>query len=109
MSMKTRLNDLNERRKERNRTRIRTAAHGRARLSVHRTSRYIYAQVIDDTKGVTVAAASSLEAGLRGSLKTGADTKAASEVGKLIAERAKAAVITAVILARKSTRLDSSH
>lgn len=100
MSMKTRLNDLNERRKERNRTRIRAAAHGRARLSVHRTSRYIYAQVIDDTKGVTVAAASSLEAGLRGSLKTGADTKAASEVGKLIAERAKAAGITEVIFDR---------
>jgi large subunit ribosomal protein L18 len=100
MSMKTRLNELNERRKERNRTRIRAAAHGRVRLSVHRSSRYIYAQVIDDTKGVTIAAASSLEPGLRGSLKTGADTKAASEVGKLIAERAKAAGITEVIFDR---------
>lgn len=100
MSMKTRLNDLNARRKARNRTRIVTAAHGRPRLSVHRTSRYIYAQVIDDVKGVTLASASSLESGLRGSLKTGADTKAASEVGKLIAERAKAAGILDVTFDR---------
>jgi large subunit ribosomal protein L18 len=100
MSLKTRLNALNERRKQRNRTKIIAAAHGRPRLSVHRSSRYIYAQVIDDVKGVTVAAASSLEAGLRGSLKTGADSKAASEVGKLIAERAKAAGITDVTFDR---------
>jgi len=100
MSMKTRMNALTERRKERIRTRIRAAAHGRARLSVHRSSRYIYAQVIDDANGVTLAAASSLEPGLRGSLKTGADTKAASEVGKLIAERAKAAGVTEVIFDR---------
>ena len=100
MSMKTRLNALNERRKRRNRTKIIAAAHGRPRLSVHRSSRYIYAQVIDDLKGVTVVAASSLEPGLRGSLKTGADSKAASEVGKLIAERAKAAGITDVTFDR---------
>ncbi len=100
MSMKTRMNALNERRKDRNRTKIRASAHGRMRLSVHRSSRYIYAQVIDDTKGVTLASASSLESGLRGSLKTGADTKAASEVGKLIAERAKAAGVTEVIFDR---------
>jgi len=102
MSLKTRLNALNERRKLRNRTKIVAAAHGRPRLSVHRSSRYIYAQVIDDVKGVTVAAASSLEAGLRGSLKTGADSKAASEVGKLIAERAKAAGVTDVTFDRGS-------
>lgn len=100
MSMKTRMNALFERRKDRNRTKIRASAHGRVRLSVHRSSRYIYAQVIDDTKGVTLASASSLESGLRGSLKTGADTKAASEVGKLIAERAKAAGVTEVIFDR---------
>ena len=100
MSMKTRMNALNERRKDRNRAKIRASAHGRVRLSVHRSSRYIYAQVIDDVKGVTLASASSLESGVRGSLKTGADTKAASEVGKLIAERAKAAGITEVIFDR---------
>ena len=100
MSIKTRLNALNARRKERNRTKIRASAHGRPRLSVHRSSRYIYAQVIDDTKGVTLAAASSLEEALRSSLKTGADTKAAAEVGKLIAERAKAAGVTEVIFDR---------
>ncbi|WP_298728055.1 50S ribosomal protein L18 [uncultured Ferrovibrio sp.] len=94
------MNALNERRKQRNRTKIRAAAHGRPRLSVHRSSRYIYAQLIDDTKGVTLAAASSLEAGLRSTLKTGADTKAATEVGKLIAERAKAAGVTDVIFDR---------
>lgn len=102
MSIKTRLNALNERRKERNRTKIRAAAHGRPRLSVHRSSRYIYAQLIDDVKGVTLASASSLEASLRSSLKTGADTKAATEVGKLIAERAKAAGVTDVIFDRGS-------
>lgn len=100
MSMKTRMNELYDRRKERNRTRIRTAAHGRPRLSIHRSSRYIYAQVIDDVKGITVVAASSLEPALRGSLKTGADTKAATEVGKLIAERAKAAGVSEVIFDR---------
>jgi len=100
MSNKTRMNDLAARRKARNRTRIVKAAHGRPRLSVHRSSRYIYAQVIDDVKGVTVVSASSLESGLRASLKTGADTAAASEVGKLIAERAKAAGVTEVTFDR---------
>ncbi|HEX6957656.1 MAG TPA: 50S ribosomal protein L18 [Ferrovibrio sp.] len=98
--MKTRMNELFDRRKMRNRAKISAAAHGRPRLSVHRSSRYIYAQLIDDVKGVTLASASSLEANLRSSLRTGADTKAASEVGKLIAERAKAAGVTEVIFDR---------
>jgi len=80
--------ELYERRKERARYQLKQKSVGRPRLSVHRTERYIYAQVIDDTKGHTVAAASSLEADLRKKLKTGADKKAAAEVGKLIAERA---------------------
>ena len=64
------------------------AARGalRPRLSVFRSSKNIYAQIIDDTKGVTVAAASSLEKDLKGSLKTGADKAAAAAIGKLIAE-----------------------
>jgi len=100
MSKVTRLNDLAARRMARNRTRIQKAAHGRPRLSVHRSSRFIYAQVIDDKSGSTLVAASSLEKNLRSSLKTGADKGAAAEVGKLIAERAKAAGITEVIFDR---------
>jgi large subunit ribosomal protein L18 len=67
---------------------IKTAATGRARLSVHRSGKHIYAQVIDDLKGATVAAASTLEKDLRGSLKTGANVDAAKAVGKLVAARA---------------------
>ena len=65
------------------------AARGalRPRLSVFRSSKNIYAQIIDDTKGVTVAAASSLEKDLKGKIKTGADKDAAAAIGKLIAER----------------------
>src|SRR3954463_7199209 len=65
------------------------AARGnlRPRLSVFRSSKNIYAQVIDDAKGVTVAAASSLDKNVRGGLKTGADIEAAKAVGKLLAER----------------------
>jgi large subunit ribosomal protein L18 len=65
---------------------IKEAATGRARLSVHRSSKHIYAQVIDDAKGQTVAAASSLEKDMRG--KTGANVAAAKAVGKLVAQRA---------------------
>ncbi len=72
----------------------------RPRLSVFRSSKHIYAQVIDDAKGVTVAAASSMEKDLRGKLKTGADREAAVEVGKLIAARAKAGGIEEVVLDR---------
>jgi len=64
---------------------IKEAATGRARLSVHRSSKHIYAQVIDDLKGATVAAASSLEKDMRA--KTGANIDAAKAVGKLVAQR----------------------
>lgn len=72
----------------------------RARLSVYRSGRQIYAQVIDDTKGVTVAAASTLEEGLRDKLKTGANVDAATQVGKLVAERAKKAGVKKVVFDR---------
>ena len=75
-----------DRRKATVRRAIKEAATGRARLSVHRSSKHIYAQVIDDLKGATVAAASSLEKDMRG--KTGANVDAAKEVGKLVAQRA---------------------
>jgi large subunit ribosomal protein L18 len=93
-----RLQSLFERRRERTRTQIQRKSGGRPRLSVHRTSRHIYAQVIDDTTGHTVAAASTLEEALKGA--TGATVAAATEVGKLVAERAKAAGIGAVVFDR---------
>ncbi len=74
----------------------------RPRLSVFRSSSHIYAQVIDDVRGHTVAAASSLEKPLREKLKTGADKAAAAEVGKLVAERAKAAGVDKVVFDRGS-------
>lgn len=88
------------RRTSRVRRAIKAAAGDRLRLSVFRSSKHIYAQVIDDLKGVTVAAASSLEKDLRGSLKTGADTGAAKVVGKLLAERAVAKGVKDVIFDR---------
>ena len=89
-----------ERRKARTRRAIKAAAGGRLRLSVHRSSKHIYAQVIDDLKGVTLASASSLEKDMRGSLKTGADVAAAQAVGKLVAERAIAAGVKDVVFDR---------
>lgn len=93
-----------QRRRERVRRQVRKVANGRPRLSVHRSGRHIYAQVIDDLAGNTVAAASSLEKDMRGSLKTGADTNAAAEVGKLVASRAKEAGVENVVFDRGSYR-----
>jgi large subunit ribosomal protein L18 len=89
-----------ERRAARVRRAIRKAANGRLRLSVFRSSKHIYAQVIDDAAGRTVASASSLEKNLRGKLKTGADAAAAGEVGKLLAERAVSAGVKDVVFDR---------
>ena len=88
-------NALFARRQRRTRYALRQASNGRPRLSVFRSGKHIYAQVIDDRKGVTLAAASTLDKDVRGSLKTGADKGAAAEVGKLIAARAVAAGCTA--------------
>ena len=96
----TKLNDRMERRQGRVRGALRRAAHGRKRLSVFRSSKHIYAQVIDDVQGRTLAAASSLDESLRAGLKTGADKAAAGAVGKLLAERAKAAGVSAVVFDR---------
>ncbi|MBW7851297.1 MAG: 50S ribosomal protein L18 [Rhodospirillales bacterium] len=93
-------NELFERRKMRTRAGLRKKGGGRPRLSVFRSGKHIYAQVIDDAKGVTLAAASSLEADLRKTLKNGADKAAAATVGKMIAERARAAGITDVVFDR---------
>jgi large subunit ribosomal protein L18 len=92
--------DLFARRQRRVRHRLTSVAHPRPRLSVFRSSKHIYAQVIDDGAAHTVAAASSLDKDLRASLKTGADKSAAAAVGKLVAERAKAAGVTSVVFDR---------
>jgi large subunit ribosomal protein L18 len=89
-----------ERRAARVRRAVRKAARGRLRLSVFRSSKHIYAQVIDDAGGRTLAAASSLDKLLREKLKTGSDTAAAGEVGKLVAERAVAAGASEVVFDR---------
>ena len=73
---------------------------GRPRLSVFRSSKHIYAQVIDDRAGKTVAAASTLDKGLKGSLPKGSDLAAATAVGKLLAERALAAGVKDVVFDR---------
>jgi large subunit ribosomal protein L18 len=88
------------RRRRRTRAALRKRNHGRPRLSVFRSSKHIYAQVIDDDSGRTLAAASSLEKDLRGQFRTGADQAAAEQVGKLVAERAKAAGVQAVVFDR---------
>jgi large subunit ribosomal protein L18 len=95
---------LFKRRTARNRIDLRRKANGRARLSVFRSSKHIYAQVIDDVAGRTLAAASSIEKDLRGTLKTGADVDAAAKVGELIAQRAKEAGVEQVIFDRGGYR-----
>ncbi len=82
-------------RRQRVRTALRAKGGGRPRLSIHRSGRHIYAQVIDDAQGHTVAAASTL-----GSDSSGAGIAAAVEVGKLVAERAKAAGVSSVVFDR---------
>jgi len=89
-----------ERRTARVRRAVKAAARARLRLSVFRSSKHIYAQVIDDEKGETLAAASSIEKDMRGSLKTGANKDAAKAVGKLIAERAAAKGVKDVVFDR---------
>jgi large subunit ribosomal protein L18 len=95
MALKTR-----DRRVNRVRRSVRAAAHGRVRLSVFRSSKHIYAQVIDDEAGKTLAAASSRDKDVSGKVKTGADKAAAAEVGKLVAARAVAAGIKDVVFDR---------
>jgi len=88
------------RRKARVRRSIRARAYGKPRLSVHRSSKQIYAQIIDDEKGATLVAASSLEKDQRSALKTGADVAAAKTIGILIAKRAAEKGIKDVVFDR---------
>jgi large subunit ribosomal protein L18 len=93
---------LQNRRRERLRYQLKQKSVGRPRLSVFRSGKHIYAQIIDDSAGKTLAAASTLDKDLKASLKTGADKDAAAAVGKLIAERSKAAGVLAVVFDRGS-------
>ena len=92
--------EIEGRRRRRVRGRLRRKARGRLRLSVFRSGRHIYAQVIDDTRDATIAAASSLEKDLKAKLQRGSDKAAAAEVGKLVAERAVAAGVKEVVFDR---------
>jgi large subunit ribosomal protein L18 len=89
---------LFDRRTRRVRTALKARAGGKPRLSVHRSGRHIYAQVIDDSAGRTVAAASTLDKDMRG--QTGATAAAAAEVGKRVAEAAVKAGVTRVVFDR---------
>jgi large subunit ribosomal protein L18 len=91
---------LQTRRRTRLRYQLRQKSSGRPRLSVFRSGKHIYAQIIDDAAGRTVAAASTLDKDLKSTLKTGADISAAAAVGKLIAERSKAAGVEQVVFDR---------
>ena len=98
----SRLSEKNKRRQGRVRGALRRAAGERKRLSVFRSSKHIYAQVIDDDQGATLVSASSLEKSAREGLKTGASVDAAKAVGKLLAERAQEKGIREVIFDRGS-------
>ncbi|MEM7192364.1 MAG: 50S ribosomal protein L18 [Pseudomonadota bacterium] len=93
-------NNTLSRRASRVRHALKRAANGRARLSVFRSSKHIYAQVIDDRAGKTLAFASSLDKDLKGALPKGSDTAAAEAVGKLVAERAVKAGVKDVVFDR---------
>jgi len=96
----SRLSDRTARRTGVVRRKIKLAARGRMRLSVFRSSKHIYAQLIDDDKGETLVAASTMEKAMRGEGKKGTNVSAAKEVGKLIAERAKEKGIKDVVFDR---------
>lgn len=89
---------LFDRRRRRVRSALRARAAGKPRLSVHRSGRHIYAQVIDDAAGKTLAAASSLDKDIK--VKTGATAEAAAAVGKAVAEKAKKAGVDKVVFDR---------
>ena len=88
------------RRTARVRSSLKAVAYGRPRLSIFRSSKQIYAQIIDDSNGVTLAAASSIDKDAKAQLKTGSDVAAAKLVGTMVAERAKTAGVTKVVFDR---------
>ena len=91
---------LYEKRKARVRTALKAAANGKMRLSVFRSSKNIYAQVIDDVKGATVASASTLDKEVRANITKSSDIEAAKYVGKVVAERAVKNGVSEVVFDR---------
>ena len=91
-----------DRRKARVRKALKARANGRPRLSIHRSDKNIYAQIIDDATGRTLAAASTLDKDIKAKIKSGSTSEAAAAIGTLIAERGIAAKVTEVIFDRGS-------
>ena len=91
---------LYEKRKARVRTALKAAANGKMRLSVFRSSKNIYAQIIDDVKGATVASASTLDKEVRANITKTSDIEAAKYVGKVVAERAVKNGVSEVVFDR---------
>lgn len=100
MSQAVKSKALHDRRERRVRYALRTKAAGRVRLSVFRSGKHIYAQLIDDSKGVTLAAASTLDKDVKGKVKSASTVEAAKTVGELIAKRAKDANVKEVVFDR---------
>ena len=100
MSQAVKSKALFERRKERVRISLRKKATNRIRLSVFRSGKHIYAQLIDDTKGVTLAAASSRDADIKAKVKSTSTVEAAKVVGEFIAKKAKTANVNEVVFDR---------
>lgn len=100
MSQAVKSKALFERRKQRVRSAIRRQTNGRVRLSVFRSGKHIYAQLIDDSKGATLAAASSLDAEVKGNVKSTSTIEAAKAIGSLIAQRAKKEGVKEVVFDR---------
>mgnify|MGYP004630970155 FL=1 len=92
--------ELFQKRKGRVRSALKKAANGKMRLSVFRSNMHVYAQIIDDAKGATIASASTLEKEVRDQIKKSSNIEAASFIGKLVAERAIKAGVSEVIFDR---------
>ncbi len=92
--------ELSDRRRQRTSGKIKKNNNGRPRLAIYRSGKHIYAQIIIDKDGTTVAAASTIDTEVRSKLKTGANVEAASLVGKIVAERAKKVGVNTVVFDR---------
>ena len=100
----SKVTSLHDRRKFRNRNALKKKSYGKFRLSVFRSSRHIYGQIIDDVRGITIAAASSLETSINKQFKNCGTKEVASVVGKLIAEKALKKGVKKVVFDRSGYR-----
>ena len=92
--------ELFQKRKERVRTALKNAANGKMRLSVFRSGKHIYAQIIDDAKGVTVVSASTLDKDVRGKIAKSSNIEAETFIGNLVAEKAVKSGVSEVVFDR---------